>query len=211
MSLTRFTTERELAAFLGKLDPQYDQYASELWQKGIKTPRQLANFSEPHYRRCGVLEGHIDDIKASSLPARHHSAGPAYQHGSFPASGHSSAAQQPVHCLAPRQGSQQQQQQYSAVACAHPHVHVDGVAAMAKQVPALPLPQLATPGAVHPPDVQAAGTASASSGHGFTQSQLNVLRNQVLAFRRFKVSIAALHLDKIVHCSAKGMVFMQSG
>ena len=63
---------------------------------------------------------------------------------------------------------------------------------MATQVPPPPLPQLATPGAVQPPNVQAAGTASASNGHGFTQSQLNVLRNQILAFKRFTVSVAAL-------------------
>jgi len=42
----------------------YAEYAPALWQKGIKTPRQLANFSEPHYLACDVPEGHIDDIKA---------------------------------------------------------------------------------------------------------------------------------------------------
>ena len=62
--MVRFGTVAELAAFLGKLDPDYAQHAPALWQKGVKIPRQLANFSEPHYLACGVPEGHIDDIKA---------------------------------------------------------------------------------------------------------------------------------------------------
>ena len=62
--MARFGSEAELAAFLGKLDPDYAQYAPALWQEGIKTPKQLSNFSEPHYLACHVLRGHIDDIKA---------------------------------------------------------------------------------------------------------------------------------------------------
>jgi len=34
----------------------------------------------------------------------------------------------------------------------------------------------------------AAGTPGASDGRGFTQNQLDVLRNQIVAFRRIKVS-----------------------
>ena len=62
--MARFGDVAELASFLGKLDADYAEYAPALWQKGIKTPRQLANFSEPHYLACDVPEGHIDDIKA---------------------------------------------------------------------------------------------------------------------------------------------------
>ena len=62
--MARFGNKAELATFLGKLDADYAEYAPALWQKGIKTPRQLANFSEAHYVACDVPEGHIDDIKA---------------------------------------------------------------------------------------------------------------------------------------------------
>ena len=62
--MARFGNVAELATFLGKLDADYAEYAPALWEKGIKTPRQLANFSEPHYLACDVPEGHIDDIKA---------------------------------------------------------------------------------------------------------------------------------------------------
>ena len=62
--MARFASEAELKAFLGKLDTDYAEYASALWHEGIKTPRQLANFTEPHYLACHVRRGHIDDIKA---------------------------------------------------------------------------------------------------------------------------------------------------
>ncbi len=64
LSMARFGNVAELATFLGKLDVDYAEYAPALWQKGIKIPQQLANFSEPHYLACDVPEGHIDDIKA---------------------------------------------------------------------------------------------------------------------------------------------------
>ncbi|DBB14134.1 TPA: hypothetical protein ACH3X3_001086 [Trebouxia sp. C0006] len=62
--MARFGNVAELATFLGKLDVDYAEYAPALWQKGVKFPQQLANFSEPHYLACDVPEGHIDDIKA---------------------------------------------------------------------------------------------------------------------------------------------------
>ena len=61
--MVRFARVEELAAFLGKLDPDYAEHAAALWQKQVRTLQQLANFSEPHYLACGVPEGHIDDIK----------------------------------------------------------------------------------------------------------------------------------------------------
>ena len=54
----------QVKAFLGKLDADYAEYAPALWHAGIKTPRQLANLTEPHYLACDVRRGHIDDIKA---------------------------------------------------------------------------------------------------------------------------------------------------
>lgn len=61
--MAHFGTLAELAAFLGKLDQCYAQHAAALWQKGINSSQQLANFSEPHYLACDVPEGHIDDIR----------------------------------------------------------------------------------------------------------------------------------------------------
>ena len=155
--MMRFTSGAEMGAFLGKLDPDYAQYAPALRQKGIKTPRQLANFSEPHYRLCGVLEGHIDDIKASSHPAQHQSTDPAFQHDSFQM-GHSSVSQQPLLCQLPTpQGSHSaaqlspyahhQQQLYTSMMPAQALGHTQGMAATASQEPAQPLPQqwMATP------------------------------------------------------------------
>ena len=62
--MARFENAAELATFLGRLDADYAEYAPALWQKGIKTPGQLSNFSDPHYLACDVPEGHVDDIKA---------------------------------------------------------------------------------------------------------------------------------------------------
>ena len=62
--MTRFESLAELAAFLGKLDPDYASHALKLWQEGIRNPQQLADFSEPHYLDCDVPRGHIDNIKA---------------------------------------------------------------------------------------------------------------------------------------------------
>ena len=60
-----FASEAELAAaFLGKLDPDHAQYALKLLQKDIKTPHQLAKFSQAHHLACGTLEAHIDDMEA---------------------------------------------------------------------------------------------------------------------------------------------------
>ena len=59
-----FESVAELAAFLGKLNPDYASHALKLWQEGIRNPQQLADFSEPHYLACDVPRGHIDNIKA---------------------------------------------------------------------------------------------------------------------------------------------------
>ncbi|DBB06272.1 TPA: hypothetical protein ACH3X1_011850 [Trebouxia sp. C0004] len=79
--MARFGNVAELATFRGKLDADYAKYAPALWQKGIKTPRQLADFSEPHYLACDAPEGHIDDINAradtTGDETAHEQAGPS--------------------------------------------------------------------------------------------------------------------------------------
>ena len=39
--MARFASETELDTYLGRLDPDYSQYASKLWQKGVKTAHVL--------------------------------------------------------------------------------------------------------------------------------------------------------------------------
>ncbi len=65
--MARFASETELHAFLGSLESDYAQHAPALWQKGIRSARHLANFSEPHYLSCGLLEAEVDDIKAQAV------------------------------------------------------------------------------------------------------------------------------------------------
>ena len=62
--MARFASEAELATFLGRLDPDYSQFASTLWQQGVKTASQLANARESILLACGLSELYIDDIKA---------------------------------------------------------------------------------------------------------------------------------------------------
>ena len=94
--------------------------------------------------------------------------------------------------------AQQQQQQYPALNSGQ--AHSQGPTSIHSQLPAQAYPQqragsstqMPAPGVARLPVVQAgAGQRLASSARGFTQSQLNVLRNQILAFRRIKVSLHA--------------------
>ena len=62
--MARFASEAELKTFLGWLDVDYSEFASVLWQKGVRTAHQLANASEPMLLSCGLPELYIDDIKA---------------------------------------------------------------------------------------------------------------------------------------------------
>ena len=41
--MAHFASEAELEAFLGRLDPDDGQYASAVWQNGVRTAHQLAN------------------------------------------------------------------------------------------------------------------------------------------------------------------------
>ena len=62
--MARFASEAELKTFLGRLDPDYSQIASTLWQKGVKTAPQLMNAKESILLACGLPELYIDDIEA---------------------------------------------------------------------------------------------------------------------------------------------------
>ena len=62
--MARFANEAELEIFLARLDPDYSQFASALWQNGVRTEHQLANAREPILLSCGLPELYIDDIKA---------------------------------------------------------------------------------------------------------------------------------------------------
>ena len=62
--MARFASQAELETFLSKLDPDYPQFASSLWQTGVRTAHQLAHAREPILLSCGLPELYIDDIKA---------------------------------------------------------------------------------------------------------------------------------------------------
>ena len=67
-----YSNVAELAAFLDNLDPEYAQYADALWQKDIRTSRQLSNASKHILISAGLLELHADDIKASAFGTGEH-------------------------------------------------------------------------------------------------------------------------------------------
>ena len=60
----RFASQAELETFLGRLDADYCQFASALWQNSVRTVHQLASAQEPILLSCGLPELYIDDIKA---------------------------------------------------------------------------------------------------------------------------------------------------
>ena len=62
--MARFASEAELETFLGRLDPDYSQFASALWQNSVRTVHQLAKAREPILLSCGLPELYIDDITA---------------------------------------------------------------------------------------------------------------------------------------------------
>ena len=61
--MVAFEGVAELAAFLGKLHPDYAQLALALWQEGIRNTQQLADFSEPHHLACDVPLGTLIILK----------------------------------------------------------------------------------------------------------------------------------------------------
>ena len=54
--MARFASVAELEIFLGRLDPDYSQFASALWQNMVKTVHQLANATKPLLLSWGLPE-----------------------------------------------------------------------------------------------------------------------------------------------------------
>jgi len=73
-TMPRFASEAELEAFEYKLEPEYAQYVSALWQNQVRTAHQLANASEPLFLSCGLVELHVVDIQARAHDAGEDSA-----------------------------------------------------------------------------------------------------------------------------------------
>ncbi|DBB13138.1 TPA: hypothetical protein ACH3X3_005862 [Trebouxia sp. C0006] len=67
--MARFASAAELESFLRKLEPDYAQYASALWQHQVRTAHQLANASKSLLLSWGLLELHVDNIKARANSA----------------------------------------------------------------------------------------------------------------------------------------------
>ncbi|DBA88518.1 TPA: hypothetical protein ACH3X2_004994 [Trebouxia sp. C0005] len=67
--MARFASEAELETFLGRLDPDYGQYASAVWQNGVRTPHKLANADKEDLVAAGVTSAiHAKDMKARAGP-----------------------------------------------------------------------------------------------------------------------------------------------
>ena len=67
--MARFVSKAELETFLGRLDPDYGQYASAVWQNGVRTAHQLANADKEDLVAAGVTSAiHAKDIKARTGP-----------------------------------------------------------------------------------------------------------------------------------------------
>ena len=70
--MARFASAAELESFLRELEPDYAQYATALWQHQVRTAHQLANASKKLLLSWGLLELHVDDIKARANSAGEH-------------------------------------------------------------------------------------------------------------------------------------------
>jgi hypothetical protein len=67
--MARFANEADLETFLVKLDTDYGQYASAVWQNGVRTANQLANADKEDLVAAGVTSAiHAKDIKARAGP-----------------------------------------------------------------------------------------------------------------------------------------------
>ena len=68
--MARFASEAELETFLGRLDPDYGQYASAVWQNGVRTAHQLENADKEDLVAAGVTSAiHANDKKARAQQA----------------------------------------------------------------------------------------------------------------------------------------------
>ena len=67
--MARCANEADLETFLVKLDTDYGQYASAVWQNGVRTANQLANADKEDLVAAGVTSAtHAKDIKARAGP-----------------------------------------------------------------------------------------------------------------------------------------------
>lgn len=64
--MARSASKAELETCLGRLDPDYSQFAPTLWQNGVRTACQLANATKPLLLSWALPELCIDDIKATA-------------------------------------------------------------------------------------------------------------------------------------------------
>ena len=62
-----FTEMNELEQYLRGLNPNYDQYAKDLWTNGVTSTLQLGNASVATLIACGVKSPlHAEDVIAQS-------------------------------------------------------------------------------------------------------------------------------------------------
>ena len=62
--MARFASQAELETFLGKLDPDYGQYAAAMWQNGVRTAHHLANAEKEDLVAAGAASAiHAKDIR----------------------------------------------------------------------------------------------------------------------------------------------------
>jgi hypothetical protein len=61
--MTEFKTEEELAAWLKKLNSQYEKYASSLWRGGVTNTSILATADKADLCNLGILPLHATNIK----------------------------------------------------------------------------------------------------------------------------------------------------
>jgi len=152
------------------------------YQQQIPQQAALPNAShQPQYQPQGTHSAW--QPSAAQQPRQH-----APPHPAPPQLAYSSAPQSTY--------AQQQQQQYPSLHHAHSQNPVAGRADMPAQSAVHTHQQqgatMQTASAAATQHAQAAaGTPGTSAGRGFTHNQLNVLRNQILAFRRIKVRLAA--------------------
>lgn len=74
-----FSSEQQLAEFLGSLEPHYRDYATALWASGVRSADELANGSVDTLVEAGItIRLHAENIKAKAGElTQHHIRSPA--------------------------------------------------------------------------------------------------------------------------------------
>ena len=84
--MTIFKDMSELEQYLRELNPNYNQYAKELWTNGVTSISQLGNASTATLIACGVKRPlHAEDIIAQSKGSGRSSAAqtPCFSHNNI--------------------------------------------------------------------------------------------------------------------------------